>query len=101
MGDGLKEALKELTRRGRYVRIGNVTIKPRLVLKIEKCDAKEGFLIEKMQILMTDGQPDNLDQVVAMVNEYGKAGIPISCVGVSGCDENVLKSMASFNFILY
>jgi len=75
MAEGLLVALKELKQRGRVIPIGSITLVPRL-------------------ILMTDGAPDSKENVLKVAALFGEAGIPISCVGVSGCDLDLMKKIA-------
>jgi len=78
MAEGLLIALKELAQRGRVIPIGHVTLVPRL-------------------ILMTDGAPDSKEEVLVAAKLFGDAGIPISCVGVSGCDLDLMRKIAALS----
>jgi len=76
MAEGLIYALKELTDNGRILQVGSVSIMPRL-------------------IIMTDGNPDDKDKVAAVAKAFGDIGFPIACVGVSGCDTQLMKGVAA------
>jgi len=78
MGKGLVIALKELAERGRIINLGRISIRPRL-------------------ILMTDGAPDNREEVLVVAKLFGDAGIPIACVGVSGCDVQLMQAIAKLS----
>jgi len=78
MGKGLVIALKELAERGRIINLGRISIRPRL-------------------ILMTDGAPDNKEEVLVVAKLFGDAGIPIACVGVSGCDVQLMQAIAKLS----
>ena len=41
------------------------------------------------------GQPDDKMKVLAVAKAFGDAGFPIACVGVSGCDTDLLRSVAA------
>lgn len=46
---------------------------------------------------MTDGQPDDKTQVLAIAKMCGDVGFPIACVGVTGCDAALLKAIAALS----
>jgi len=77
MGKGLTAALQELTN-GRILQIGSLQLRPRL-------------------ILMTDGEPDDKNEVLAIAKIFGDHNIPIACVGVSGCNQQLMKQIAALS----
>jgi hypothetical protein len=77
MAEGLAHAFNEISKNGKITVIANrVRLNPRVVL-------------------MTDGHPDSEEKVKRAVAVVATLGIPIACVGVKGCDQDLLKWIAS------
>jgi len=75
MGEGLAYALKEITDNGTIFKVGSTLILPRI-------------------ILLTDGEPDNKTEAIQIAQSLGTLRFPITAMGVSGCNVNVMKSIA-------
>jgi len=76
MAEGLALAFKELVEHGRVLEIEGISIFPKI-------------------ILMTDGAPDDADKVIKLATAIGSANFPIACVGVQGCNQQLMARVAA------
>jgi hypothetical protein len=76
MAEGLKIALNELNKNGKPLTIQNaITLHPRV-------------------ILITDGHPDDREEVLAVARQLAKQKYPVACVGTADCDTELLRQIA-------
>ena len=76
MAQGLVHALTEISNNGKITVIANsVKLNPRVVL-------------------MSDGHPNSEEKVRQVTRLFAQLGVPIACVGVKGCDQNLLRWIA-------
>jgi len=75
MAEGLALAFKEVLDNGNVFAIGEITIQPRI-------------------ILLTDGEPDNKDKAIEVAKNLGTLNFPISAMGVSGCNQQTMRTIA-------
>ncbi len=88
MAEGLVEGLKELVARGRLLSVGRVTLMPRIILMTDG-------ITKKLIKLISSGEPDSKEDVMAVAKACADIGFPIACVGVSGCDASLLRTIAT------
>lgn len=90
MAEGLIHSLKELAEHGRVLSIGPVQLMPRLILMTDGEWPYYFFYPNFIQ-----GQPDKEEEVLQVAAAFGQMGFPIACVGVSGCNVNLMTKIAA------